>query len=187
MEGFSDDVVARVVSGTGGRMPAVLAGFVVLIEYSWPDAGILERVRKAQDERTPIAACRALLGALDALNRVFPTATFWWKNELSVFLGFCPRLASASGVPAKDLLGQTDAAQAVAWNRQAALYMRDDRQVLTSRSPRFDILERQDRKEGTVWLRTSKVPYFSEHGDGTLGGFDTISAQQATLLARQRT
>jgi hypothetical protein len=75
---------------------------------------------------------------------------------------------------------------AVVWNRQAAVYMRDDREVMLSGAPRFDIVERQDREAGTVWLRTSKVPYACPAGQGTVGGFDTISAAHAAELARKR-
>jgi hypothetical protein len=89
------------------------------------------------------------------------TAMFWWKDETSRFLGFCPRLSLASGVEGHLLVGHGDADPRVAWTRQAALYMRDDREV--------------------------KVPYTSTAGAGTVGGFDTISvseAQRLTKLAR---
>ena len=170
----------------GDRMFAVVSAFVLLMERSWPHPDVVRSVAHAAQEPTAAAACRSLFGGLDATFAEFPTAMFWWKNEKSEFLGFCPRFAAASGVDALELLGRTDADPAVAWNRQAALYMKDDREVLLSGSPRFDILERQDRPGTTVWLRTSKVPYDSVAGAGTLGGFDTLSAAQAHELAKRQ-
>lgn len=112
---------------------------------------------------------------------------FWWKDESSHFLGCCPRFAAASGLAARDLFGRDDLDPAVAWSRQGALYMKDDREVLAAFEPRFDILERQDREaQSTVWLRTSKVPYRGTAGAGTVGGFDTISAADALELAKRQ-
>jgi hypothetical protein len=186
MASNGEDFATRSAALTGKRMHAVVSAFVVLVERSWPNHEVARRIAQAGRELTAVAACRALLEALDATHDEFPTVMFWWKNEQSAFLGFCPRFAEASGLPALELLGLTDAEPAVAWNRQAALYMKDDREVLLSGVPRFDILERQDRAGTTVWLRTSKVPYESAAGAGTVGGFDTISAARAHDLARAR-
>jgi PAS fold len=186
VETTSEEFVLRASALTGTRMPAVAAAFVGLMRHSWPKPEVVRLVTLAERGKTTDAICVALLKALDAAWAEFPTAMFWWKNEQSEFLGFCPRFAAASGVPALELLGKTDADPSVAWNRQAALYLKDDREVLRSRSPRFDILERQDRNKATVWLRTSKVPYENDQGAGTVGGFDTISVDHARRLARAR-
>lgn len=183
-----DRLVTRFVEETGARMPAVIEAFTLLLERSWPVHPALEDLREAARAgvRREIA-CTRLLAAFDAVHARHGTAMFWWKDETSRFLGFCPRVALASGLEARLLVGQTDADPRVAWNRQAALYARDDRDVMTSGAPRFDIVERQDREDGTVWLRTSKVPYASGAGAGTVGGLDTISvheAQRLTKLAR---
>jgi hypothetical protein len=183
-----DHLLRRFVEESGARMPAVIEAFTLLFERSWPVQPALEDLREAA--RSPArrdVACARLLAAFDAVHVRHGTAMFWGKDETSRFLGFCPRIALASGLEARWLVGQTDADPRVAWTRQAALYMRDDREVMTSGTPRFDIVERQDREDGTVWLRTSKVPYTSTAGAGTVGGFDTISvseAQRLTKLAR---
>lgn len=184
--GAFSDFVERAVSATGARMPNVVEAFATLFRTSWPHPTVLEAVQSASREHGFREACTRLEAAFDAAYVVYPTACFWWKDEGSRFLGFCPRLATASGVPHMDLFGRTDADPDVLWNRQAALYMKDDREVLASATPRFDIVERQDRGSETVWLRTSKVPYASPAGAGTVGGFDMISAAHARELARAR-
>jgi hypothetical protein len=182
----SEEFVTRSTSLTGNRMFAVASAFGALVGRSWPKPAVVRAMARAERQSTELEVCASLLAALDVAYAEFPTAMFWWKNERSEFLGFCPRLAAASGVAPLELLGRSDADPAVVWNRQAALYMRDDREVMSSRAPRFDIIERQDRGDTTVWLRTSKVPYDCVAGAGTVGGFDTISAVQAAELARKR-
>lgn len=168
-------------------MQAVASALVSLVRRSWPKPELVKLFAAAERERHPADKCRGLLAAFDAAQREYPTAMFWWKDEGSHFLGFCPRFAAASSLSALDLFGRTDVDSGVAWRRQGALYMKDDREVLSSFAPRFDILERQDREgETTVWLRTSKVPYRDEAGSGTVGGFDTISANEARALAKRQ-
>lgn len=180
-----DELVRRIAEATGTRARAVLAAFATLLERSWPVPTALEALRAASVSDTPTTSVRRVLDALDAAHAQHKTAMFWWKDADSRFLGFCPRLCVASGLPPLQFVGVTDADPRVPWNRQAALYMRDDREVIASREPRFDILERQDRETGTVWLRTSKVPYAAVGGEGTVGGFDTISLAEAQRLAKQ--
>lgn len=178
-------LVRRFVEETGARMPAIVAAFTLLLERSWPVPSALADLREASRRGTaPEAALTRMLVVFDTVHARHGTAMFWWKDEDSRFLGFCPRVALASGLEARLLVGQTDADPRVAWNRQAALYARDDRDVMTGGVPRFDIVERQDREDGTVWLRTSKVPYTSAGGAGTVGGLDTISVSEAQRLLK---
>jgi hypothetical protein len=183
---IGDDFVRRAVAATGGRMEAVVSAFGDLLRNSWPSAPALRLVDLAAGATSSQERCKQLLSAFDAVNAQYASASFWWKDEGSRFLGFCPRIAAASGVKDIELLGKNDADPAVVWSRQGPVYMRDDREVLKSGVPRFDIVERQDRHEGTVWLRTSKVPYSSAAGSGTVGGFDLISAEHAKELAKRR-
>jgi len=178
------ELIQRFVRATGERMPAVVESFRTLFERSWPVPAALDSLWTAERTSDARSVCERLVAAFDAVQARHGTVMFWWKDEDSRFLGFCPRLAQASGLDAHTLVGCSDADPRVAWNRQAALYMRDDREVLASAMPRFDIVERQDREEGTVWLRTSKVPYMSAVGAGTLGGLDVISVAEATRLAK---
>jgi PAS domain-containing protein len=183
---IADDVVDRAVSITGDRMKPVAVAFLSLARRSWPKPEVVKLFAEAERERHAADICKRLLAAFDNAHAAYPTAMFWWKDEGSHFLGFCPRFASAAGLAASDLLGRNDLDPRVAWSRQGALYMKDDREVLASFTPRFDILERQDREgETTVWLRTSKVPYRAGKVAGTVGGFDTISTVEALELAKR--
>ncbi|MFO0548547.1 MAG: hypothetical protein U0271_09180 [Polyangiaceae bacterium] len=182
----TDRLVVQATTQTGQRMPSVLSAFADLLRQSWPCRPALESLAAAQREHEFLEACRKLVAALDAAHAEYPSAAFWWKDESSRFLGFCNRFAVASGIPSQKLFGLTDADPGVVWSRQAALYMKDDREVLAAGKPRFDIVERQDREDGTLWLRTSKVPYIGVGGSGTVGGFDTISAARALELAKNR-
>lgn len=182
----TEELIALSTERTGNRMASVATALTALVTQSWPKPEVVRAFARAELDPTSLGKCKAILGAFEVAYGEYPTAMFWWKTEKSEFLGCCPRFAAASGVPALDLLGRTDADPLVTWNRQGPVYMRDDREVLLSRLPRFDIVERQDRGEATVWLRTSKVPYESAWGAGTVGGFDTIPASLATRLARKR-
>ncbi len=154
-----DELVRRFAESSGTRSRAVLAAFTTLLERSWPVPAALAPLRASSASDNHAVTIRRVLDALDAVH--------------------------ASGLPPQLQVGVNDADPRIRWNRQAALYMRDDREVLASGAPRFDILERQDRDSGTVWLRTSKVPYTGVGGDGTVGGFDTISVAEAQRLAKQ--
>ncbi len=178
------ELIQRFVHATGERMPAVVSSFRILLERSWPVSTALDCLWTAERTSDPRSVCDRVVAAFDAVQARHGTVMFWWKDEESRFLGFCPRLAQASGLDGSSLVGCNDADPRVAWNRQAALYLRDDREVLATGLPRFDIVERQDRESGTVWLRTSKVPYASAAGGGTLGGLDVISVAEATRLAK---
>ncbi len=168
-------------------MQSVVGAFLELVRRSWPKPEVVRSFVEAERQRHAEDSCRRLLAAFEVAHHEHPTAMFWWKDESSHFLGFCPRFASASGLAALELFGRTDIDPGIAWSRQGALYVRDDREVLGAFVPRFDILERQDREgEATVWLRTSKVPYRGAGGSGTVGGFDTISGVEARELSRRQ-
>jgi hypothetical protein len=177
-----DRALSEMARLNAGRTHAVAAAFVTLIEASWPEDDALVELRAIGPRTEREGACRTILRALDRAYARYPTAHFWWKDEHSAFIGVCPRLAQAAALTQAEILCLTDDHPRVPWSRQGPLYMRDDRAVLTLGRPKLDIVERQDRVDGTVWLRTSKVPYRSEAGDGTVGGFDTITAVEAQRI-----
>jgi len=179
------DFIASVATATGDRGPAIVRAFASLLERSWPRPGIGPELARLAQEEHPRLLVRRLLTVLDLVQTTYPTAMFWWKDEDSRFLGFCPRFAEASGLSG-DLLGRTDDDPDVVWSRQGARYRKDDREVLASSAPRFDIIERQDREGAVVWLRTSKVPDAAAGLLGTVGGFDTIPQAEAQRLSGPR-
>lgn len=180
------DLIESLATATAERGPAVVRAFATLLEHSWSRPGLGAELARLGTEDRPRFLVRRLLTVLDLVHTSYPTAMFWWKDEESRFLGFCPRFAEASGLAADDLLGRTDDDPRVVWSRQGARYRKDDREVLASAAPRFDIIERQDREGEVVWLRTSKVPYDAAGRLGTVGGFDTITPAEAQRLSAPR-
>lgn len=181
-----EGLISRLASMNEGRMGTVLEAFAVLLPASWPVTISVEALSKPSAARlTASQASRLLLQAFDEIQSTHPTAAFWWKDEGSVFLGACSRLGKVAGLPdSLSLLGITDSDERLPWARQAPLYRRDDREVLQRYQAKLNIVERQDRDTGVIWLRTSKVPYRNGAGQmGTVGGFDQISEARAKELA----
>jgi len=125
----------------------------------------------------------------EKVRSTYPNARFWWKDERSHFLGACSQFIEDTGLEQDVLLsGISDSDSRLPWTRQAALYLRDDREVFDSKQARINIVERQDRPEGTFWLKTSKVPFRNqdEMTGGTVGGFEMITAQEAWRYSREK-
>lgn len=115
----------------------------------------------------------------------FPSVRFFWKDENLAYLGMSANLARQLGFASVDsCVGLTDTSEQLPWSRQAAKYQRDDRQVMATGLPVFDIVERQDDGAGTTsWLRTSKSPIrVGDRVVGIFGGFNVISAEEARQL-----
>lgn len=168
------------------RSNAIANALRTLLDASWPSPDATEELAKlgaAESEDTFRAAARRLFLKVQVR---FPDTHFWIKNEQSHFLFGCPNFVAASTLDAGTLFsGINDVDPRIPWTRQGVLYIRDDKEVLRSGAPKLNIVERQDRDGRTVWLRTSKVPFRSDGGDGTVGGFDIISAQDAWRISRE--
>ncbi|MEJ1929434.1 PAS domain S-box protein [Nostoc sp. NIES-2111] len=115
-----------------------------------------------------------------------PIAIFW-KNRNSRFLG-CNRqmLLDAGLSSAAEIIGKTDFD--LLWQEQAALYQADDRIVIDSGQPKFNIEEpliKGDKQ--TVWLRTSKIPLCNPHGEiiGVLTSYEDITERKEIEQALQ--
>lgn len=137
---------------------------------------------------SPTAFHASLRTLFSRVHRTHPGAHLWCKDEASNFLGACPLFIEASGLSEETLLsGINDYDPRLPWTRQAGIYIRDDREVFQSQTPKLNIVERQDRENETIWLKTSKVPYRNEDRStgGTVGGFAVISASEALALSRQ--
>lgn len=183
----SEPIITAMLAANKGRLLAVAGAFARLIEGSWSDAGAVSSLRRLDANTSDEGVARTILEAFDAIQRESPTVNFWWKDESSVFLGCCRRLSATAGLDVPGaIIGIPEADERLAWSRQGNLYRRDDREVFESNAPKLNILERQDRPDGvTVWLRTSKVPYQSAVGGGTVGGFDSLTDAQAQAVRRR--
>lgn len=172
----------RASEATGSRMPAVVDAFLSLFQACWPE-GV-----PALTARVGPSPYQWIEDAFSAVHAAHPSAAFWWKDESSVFLGACERFGLLAGLACSaDLIGLREGDPKLAWARQSSLYRRDDQAVLSAFEPKLDIVERQDRPDGSVvWLRTSKVPYRAVSGpSGTVGGFDVVSAARAAELSKK--
>lgn len=168
---------------------AVAAAFDTLVNESWPGAHPGAQLQHLSQCRDVASFRRQFAGICESLRAKHPMARFWWKNEASQFLGACSAFVVDSGLEPEELFaGIADDDARLPWTRQAVLYMRDDKKVFSSNRAKIDIVERQDRPGGTVWLKTSKVPYRNRDGltGGTVGGFEVISTAEAWTLSRKR-
>lgn len=186
MKDFTEQLVERIVERNEARLGPVVRAFARLMPGSWPVPPAMNELALPSAARlTPAQTCRLLLRAFDELHSTHPTVAFWWKDEDSTFLGACPRLGPLGGLPSTlELLGVPEGDERLGWARQSNLYRRDDREVLQRNQPKLNIVERQDREGGVVWLRTSKAPYKGVGVAGTVGGFDEVTEARARELAR---
>ena len=116
-----------------------------------------------------------------------PLRLFWKDRDLR-YLGCNTLFARDAGFSRPDeLTGRTDFD--MAWATQAALYRKDDSEVLDSGNPKLDIEEPQTTPDGkSIWLRTSKVPLRDKDGRtiGILGHYEDVTdRRQAAQYLRE--
>jgi len=71
---------------------------------------------------------------------------------------------------------------------EAQAYFDDDIQVILSRQPKLNIVERWDTEKGIRWVNTSKIPYMNEKGEilGVIGVSEDITERKAAEDALRR-
>ena len=164
---------------------AISQALDVLLDQSWPGAGHAKRTADLAKATTDEQFHRRADRLFAQVHGLHPQAHFWVKDAQSHFLAACPNLLAASGLDRETLLsGINDVDGRLPWMRQGPLYVRDDRAVFLSGVAKLNIVERQDRGDETIWLKTSKVPYAMQgtSAGGTVGGFQEISAKEAWQL-----
>lgn len=166
----------------------LLRGFATLRDEAW------SYWRRPPKLELPLESSmndtRRLFVLWEQLQRVTaerPTLRAFWKDTSSVFLGATPGFAEDAGVSLPALIGLQDTDDRLAWSRQGLKYQRDDRQTMTSRTPRLNFLERQDAPNGTTkWLLTSKVPLMEgSEVVGLLGSYDVLDAEELRELSKR--
>jgi PAS domain S-box-containing protein len=105
-----------------------------------------------------------------------PMAIFW-KDKNSRFLGCNHQLLLDAGLSTTaEIIGKTDFD--MIWREQAPLYQADDRAVIESGQPKFNI-EEPFTKTGNQnrYLRTNKIPLQNPEGEiiGVLGSYEDIT------------
>ncbi|MBD2200843.1 MULTISPECIES: PAS domain S-box protein [Calothrix] len=113
--------------------------------------------------------------------------SIFWKDQNYRYLG-CNRqfLIDAGLTSTAEIFGKTDFE--MVWQEQAPIYQADDRLVMESRQPKFNI-EEPITKSGNLhrWLRTNKVPLHRPDGEiiGILGSYEDITERKAIEQALQ--
>lgn len=116
---------------------------------------------------------------------LIPTRVFWKDTELR-YIGCNRQFARDAGLTADTLLGKTD--YDIGWS-QAGQYQADDRKVIKTGEPLYNIQETQDRPDGGVgWVNTHKIPLLDDDGTviGVLGTYADVT-QQKIAEDRMRT
>ena len=103
---------------------------------------------------------RMLRSILDTI----PQSVFW-KDANGIYLGCNRVFASAVGLKSPDeIVGKTDFD--LPWPRaEVEAYRADDEEVISSKAPKWHIIEQGRRADGTrIWADTSKLPLLSDSG-----------------------
>jgi PAS domain S-box-containing protein len=116
-----------------------------------------------------------------------PIAIFW-KDRNSRYLGCNRQLMLDAGLSSiEEIIGKTDFD--MVWREQAPLYQADDRIVMESGQPKFNI-EEPFTKSGNLqrWLRTNKMPLYNADGAiiGVVASYEDITERKQTEQERDR-
>lgn len=112
-------------------------------------------------------------------------ARVFWKNKDLVYIGCNEMFAKDAGFSdPKEIVGKND--HMLGWSAMAALYQNDDRRIIETGVPSFDIQENLITADGkTHSIITSKVPLRNTQNEiiGVLGTYMDITAQKETEKA----
>ena len=120
-------------------------------------------------------------------------STVFWKDRDSIYLGANRALLEAAGLKsAEEIVGKSD--YDLPWGKkQADSFREDDRRVMESGIPEYDIVEPYLRADGThAWAKTNKVPLRDAEGKvvGILGTSEDITerkrAEEALRQSEER-
>ena len=107
-----------------------------------------------------------------------PNVVFWKDRDLR-YLGCNDAFAHLAGLQRpEEIIGKDD--YALVWRKVADLYRHDDAEVISSGTPKLNIIEPMIMEDGaTTWLETSKAPLQDAGGEtiGVLGVFQDITAR----------
>jgi PAS domain S-box-containing protein len=108
-------------------------------------------------------------------------STVFWKDRDSIYLGANRALLEAAGLESsEEIAGKSD--YDLPWGKnQADSFREDDRRVMESGIPEYDIVEPYLRADGThAWAKTNKVPLRDMEGNivGVLGTYEDITERK---------
>jgi PAS domain S-box-containing protein len=114
-----------------------------------------------------------------------PSAVFW-KDRDSIYLGGNRTWLEATGLKSsEEVVGKSD--YDLPWEKgQADTFREDDRRVMESGIPEYDIIEPYLQTDGTqAWAKTNKVPLRDKEGNvtGVLGTYEDITERKQAEAA----
>lgn len=111
---------------------------------------------------------------------IFDSLPAWvfYKDKKNNFVRVNKALADVMGMPREKLEGQP--LSKFYPKKQAEAYWKDDKEVMASGRPKRNIIEPMDSPEGTLWVKTDKIPYRNEEGNimGIIGFALDITEQK---------
>jgi PAS domain S-box-containing protein len=114
---------------------------------------------------------------LQTVLDTIPAGVFWKDRNLFYLGGNSNWLKAAGLKSAEEVIGKSD--YDLAWDKkQSNLFREQDKKVLESGIPEFDIIESFTKADGTLsWTRTHKVPLRDKTGNiiGILGTYEDIT------------
>lgn len=161
------------------------------VAQAWPALSVAAAQRKSW------SALKDATGMLAELRRVVaqseggdnPVRIFWKALPGYTYAGCNVWFARDAGVnDVEKMLGKDDFHPDMAWQRQAAGYRKYDEEIVRSRTPNLDILERQDQPTGTVFVHTSKAPLLDPQGRalGIMGMYQVLDAATGARMMMAR-
>ena len=138
----------------------------------------IEREDRRKETERELAHSRQMLRLI--LDNI-PQCVFW-KDIDSRYVGWNKSFLEDAGLKeGESILGKSDFD--LAWKEQAEAYQKDDREVIRSGVPYFNVEASRLEKDGTVrWRRRSKIPLRDHEGKviGILGVFEDITDHKKT-------
>lgn len=86
-------------------------------------------------------------------------AMIWQKDNKNNIINLNRAAADSIGKPINEIRGKNTR---IFYPEEADEYFEDDREVLRTKVPKLEIIERYQEKDKKVWIRTDKYPLFDE-------------------------
>jgi PAS domain S-box-containing protein len=145
-------------------------------------------LEKSETER--VEAEQALRDSRHMLQTVLDSipASVFWKDRDSLYLGGNRTWLTAAGLnSSEEVIGKSD--YELPWDKTlAGSFREDDKRVMGSGIPEYDIIETYTRVDGSQsWARTNKVPLRDRNGNivGIIGTYEDITEQKLAEVALQ--
>ncbi|MBD3166374.1 PAS domain S-box protein, partial [bacterium] len=144
---------------------------------------ILQGVGVSITDITPLKRTQSDLNETRSMLQLvldtIPSRVFW-KDKDSRYIGGNRAVLKDAGLhDSRELIGRSD--WDMPWSEQAELFRADDREVMQTREPKYNIEETLTDAEGDLhWLRTHKIPLIDSFGTlkGVLGTWEDVTAQK---------